>query len=65
MTMSGWLGRTSRAGPQLGSRRRQSWAVGPAGPTIEEQRRPALLARSAKALMASGVAQMGTRLAPE
>ena len=63
--MSGWLARTSRAGPQPGSRSRHSWAVGPAGPTIEEQRRPALRARSAKARTASGVAQMGTRLAPE
>lgn len=65
VTMSGWLARTSLAGPQPGSRSRHSCAVGSAGPTIEEQRRPALRARSAKARTASGVAQMGTRLAPE
>lgn len=65
VTISGWFARTSRAGPQPGSRSRHSWAVGSAGPTIEEQRRPARRARSAKARTASGVAQMGTRLAPE
>lgn len=64
-TISGWRARTSRAGPQLGSRSRQSSVVGSTGPTIEEQRRPILRARSAKARTAAGVAQMGTRLAPE
>lgn len=39
VTMRGWLARTSRAGPQVGSRSRQSWVVGSAGPTMEEQRR--------------------------
>ncbi len=39
VTMRGWLARTSRAGPQEGSRSRHSWVVGSAGPTMEEQRR--------------------------
>ena len=42
VTMSGWLGLTSRAGPQFGSSSRHSRAVGSAGPTIEEQRLDAL-----------------------
>lgn len=64
VTISGWRVRTSRAGPQLGSSRDHSSAVGPAGPTMDEQRRPVRRARSAKARIASGTAQMGTRLAP-
>ncbi len=53
VTMRGWWRRTSRAGPQFGSRSRHSWVVASAGPTMEEQRRPARRARSAKARTAS------------
>lgn len=62
--ISGWWARTSRAGPQLRSSSAQRAAVGPAGPTIEEQRRPWRRARSAKARTASVPALTSTRLAP-
>lgn len=64
VVISGCRLRISRAGPQLGSSSDHSSVVGSAGPTIDEQRRPARRARSAKARTASGPAQIGTRLAP-
>ena len=65
MASSGWVGRTSRAGPQYGSSRSQSAPTACAGPTIEEQRRPCRRARSANAASAAGASPTGTRFAPE
>ena len=63
--MTGCADLISRGLPQYGASRDQSSATASAGPTIDEQRRPCSLARSANAATAAGVAATGTRLAPE
>ena len=65
VTITGWTGRISLAGPQCGRSSAHSACTSEASPTTDEQRRPCRRARSPKATMASGVAATGTRLAPE
>ena len=53
VAMSGWCGRTSRAGPQEGSSSSHNGATDSRGPTIVAHRRPWRRARSAKIRAAS------------
>jgi hypothetical protein len=65
MAMTGCADLISRGLPQYGASRDQSSWTASAGPTIDEQRRPCSLARSANAATAADVAATGTRFAPE
>src|SRR5262249_38364210 len=64
ISMTGWLARTSPAGPQYGRSAPHRSRTAVAGPRMEEQRRPISRARPANAATASGVAATGTMLAP-
>jgi hypothetical protein len=63
-TMSGWLARTSRGVPHVGSIPAQSRSTSSRGPKSDELRRVLRRARDAKASAASPAASTGTMLAP-
>ena len=64
MAITGCVALISRGRPQYGRSISHRPRTSAAGPTIDEQRRPSSRARPAKAVIASGVAATGTRLAP-